>query len=116
MLYNIYGSSKDWDEQILGHLHTIDVDPSQLEAALRHIAEEDLLDSDDDERADEIRVVLGHEGLEEMYEANEVSWPFAGEMEDTAAYAELGREPYYSRMWVAVPCQVTALVIGEANG
>lgn len=42
MLYNIYGSSKDWDEQILGHLHTIDVDPSQLEAALRHIAEEDL--------------------------------------------------------------------------
>ena len=30
MLYNICGSSKDWDEQILGHLHTIDVDPSQL--------------------------------------------------------------------------------------
>ena len=51
-----------------------------------------------------------------MYEANEVSWPFAGNMEDTAAYAELDRDPYYSRMWVAVPCQVTRLVIGDDNG
>ena len=112
-LYNIFGTSDDWDEQTLGYLRTIEVDPALLGEALRHVAEEELLDTDDDERVEDIRVVVGTEGVEEMFDTNEVCWPFSGAMEEFAAYAELDRDPYYSRMWVAVPCEVTTLVIGE---
>lgn len=114
MLYNIFGTSDEWDEQTLGYLRTIEVDPAKLGDALRLIAEEELIDSDDD-RAGDIRVVVGNDdhGLDDMFEENEVSYPFAGSLDDVAAYAELDRDPYYSRMWVAMPCQVTTMVIGE---
>ena len=113
MQYNIFGTSDEWNEQTLGYLRTIEVDPAKLGEALRLIAEEDVLDSEDNDDRDRIRVVVGKGGLDDMFEENEVSWPFAGSLDDVAAYAELNRDPVYSLMWVAMPCQVTAMVIGE---
>lgn len=114
MLYNIFGTSEEWDEATIGYLRTIEVDRSQLLEALRFIAKEDLLDSDDDERADEIRVVDGREGMQEMLDENEASWPFAGSLDDVVAYAELNRGDFYSRIWLAIPCEVTSILIGDA--
>lgn len=110
-LYNIFGTSGEWDEQCLGHLRTIETD--NLVEALRHIAEEELLDSPDDERSEDIRVVEGTEGLQELHEENETSCYFFGE---EAAYAVLDRGDYYSRIWIAVPVEVTHIVIGDIDG
>lgn len=108
-MYNIFGTSGEWDEQCLGFLRTIET--SNLVEALRLIAEEELLDSPDDDRVEDIRVVEGDkEGLQEIHEENETSCYFFGE---AVAYAVLDRGDYYSRIWVAVPVEVTSIVIGE---
>jgi hypothetical protein len=107
-LYNIFGTSDEWDEQCLGHIRTIET--SNLVEALRHIAEEELLDSSDDDRVEDIRVVEGKEGLQELYDENETSCYFFGE---EVAYAVLDRGDFYARFWVAVPVEVTSIVIGE---
>lgn len=114
-LYNIFGTSEEWDEATIGYLRTIEVDRSKLVEALRFVAKEDLLDSDDDERADEVRVVDGREGMQEMLDENEASWPFAGSLDDVVTYAELNRGDFYSRIWLAIPCEVTSIVIGDDN-
>ena len=111
MLYNIYGTNGEWDEQCLGHLCTIEVDPAKLGEALRFVAEEELLDSDDDDRVEDIQAVIGRDGLQELYDENETSCYFSG---DEVAYAYLDRGDYYARFWVAVPVETTSIVIGEA--
>ena len=108
MQYNIFGTSDEWDEQCLGHIRTIETD--HLEQALRHLAEEELLDSEDDDRAGDIRVVVGNEGLQEVYDENEFSCYFRG---DEVAYAVLSRDPMYDRVWVAVPAETLKIVIGK---
>lgn len=113
-LYNIFGTSEEWDEATIGYLRTIEVDRSKLVEALRFVAKEDLLDSDDDERADEVRMVDGREGMQEMLDENEASWPFAGSLDDVVAYAELNRGDFYSRIWLAIPCEVATILTGDA--
>jgi hypothetical protein len=111
MLYNIFGNSANWDELLLGYIRTIEVDPDKLPDALRHIAEEIILEDYPERSGCTIKVATDVDP-DELYDANDVNAIFADNDAVTACATVDGSAEDYSLVWVAVPHWLTTIVVG----
>jgi hypothetical protein len=109
MMYNVLGTSGDWDEQCLGLIATVQTD--DILAALTKLACDEFSTDEHPVTPERLNVqsVTDMGALREIYEENEFSLYFQG---SECAFAEFGRGKFYSKLLVAVPVEAKVMTTG----